>query len=224
MADPLEMSLDEYIKKKQIRVRDPMRNGRRQQGSPRSYRSRGDSGWNQRQFGRKWRYEDDNDEEEEENGFEEEEMDDSRWQDKRYNRRNNHRLDDNENRRWILAARRQQSPGLKQDNAQQQGESKLFLYNLHSDVTNNDLKELFSALGTVKEVTVHYDRLGRSTGSADLVYEKRSNALRAIREYNEVPLDGLQMKIELLRSAEELGIPRIGSQRQKAMAKYRRER
>ncbi|CAH1392340.1 unnamed protein product [Nezara viridula] len=222
MADPLEMSLDEYIRKKQIRVRDPMRMGRMQQGSPISYRSRGDSGWGRRQMGRKWRYDDD---EEEEDGFDEDEMDDSRWQTGRHNRRNNFGLHNSENRRWLLeAARRQEAAAREQDNIQVQGESKLFIYNLHSDVSNNDLKELFSVLGTVKEVTVHYDRLGRSTGSADLVYEKRSNALRAIREYNGMPLDGLQMKIELLRSAEELGIPRTGSQRQKAMAKYRRER
>ena len=49
--------------------------------------------------------------------------------------------------------------------------------NLEYGVTECDILELFSEFGLVKRVRVHYDRFDRSLGSADISFERSSDAM-----------------------------------------------
>ncbi|KAM3392844.1 hypothetical protein ACQJBY_013799 [Aegilops geniculata] len=71
-------------------------------------------------------------------------------------------------------------------------------------------KELFSEVGHLKRFAVHFDGYGRQNGTAEVVFTRRSDAIAALKRYNNVLLDGKSMKIEVIGS--DLGLsmtPRI---------------
>lgn len=78
--------------------------------------------------------------------------------------------------------------------------AKVIVSNLDVVVDESDIQQLFEEIGHLIWVKKRCDQYGRSLGMIEILFERRIDALKAIKQYNGVPLDGLPMKIELDRS------------------------
>lgn len=83
--------------------------------------------------------------------------------------------------------------------------TKIYISNLDAGVSNDDIRELFSEIGELKRYAIHFDKNGQPSGSAEVVYAKRSDAFAAHKRYHNVQLDGKPMKIEVV--SPNSGIP-----------------
>ena len=86
--------------------------------------------------------------------------------------------------------------------------TKLTIKNLHYEVSDEDIKRLFSEFASFRSSAVYFDRSGRSKGAAQVIYGNKPDALKAMKEYNGVHLDGRPMKISVVDRSSISSLPK----------------
>lgn len=81
---------------------------------------------------------------------------------------------------------------------------KLIIENLHYDVSESDLKNLFESIGPVTKAYIRYDRSDRSTGVAVVVYDNPNHALQAKAQF-----DGAKAKGQVISITQEMRAERL---------------
>jgi cold-inducible RNA-binding protein len=90
-------------------------------------------------------------------------------------------------------------------------ESKLYVGNLSYNVTEEQLRELFSQAGTIKEVSLIMDRdTRRPKGFGFVEMTTQEEAQKAIELLNEHELDGRRLTVNFARPKEDRGGSRGG--------------
>lgn len=76
----------------------------------------------------------------------------------------------------------------------------IHISNLAPDVNDDDVREIFERIGTVRSCTVNFNSAGKSTGTATVTFGRASDAEKAVAEYDEAEVDGRTMKLKLIGS------------------------
>ncbi len=86
-------------------------------------------------------------------------------------------------------------------------ESKLYVGNLPYTVTEDELRDLFSQAGEIKEVTLILDRdTRRPKGFGFVEFTNQADAEKAIQMFNDQEIEGRRMTVNMARPRE----PRAG--------------
>lgn len=75
---------------------------------------------------------------------------------------------------------------------------KVVVSNLHPQVTQTDIAELFETVGPLKTAVLSRYANGTSACEAEVIFENMQDALEAIKRYNLVPLDNQPLQITLV--------------------------
>lgn len=76
--------------------------------------------------------------------------------------------------------------------------AKIRVDNLHYDLTEEDLYDLFTRIAPVKEVKLQYDRAGRSDGTAFVTYDHIADARTAVKEFDGANAKGQPIRLTIL--------------------------
>ncbi|KAH6964210.1 hypothetical protein DER45DRAFT_139476 [Fusarium avenaceum] len=102
------------------------------------------------------------------------------------------RFEENNNRRAPAPRRRRDSPDQESKGA------KIRVDNIHYDLTEDDLEELFRRIGPVTRLQLRYDRSGRSEGTAYVTYESKEDAQEAVKQFDGANANGQPIRLALL--------------------------
>ncbi|KAK2748039.1 hypothetical protein FQN55_004588 [Onygenales sp. PD_40] len=79
--------------------------------------------------------------------------------------------------------------------------AKIRVTNLHYDLTEDDLEDLFTRIGPISSLSLRYDRAGRSEGVAFVTYKRTVDAQTAIREFDGANAKGQPISLTMVSSA-----------------------
>ena len=79
--------------------------------------------------------------------------------------------------------------------------------NLDYEILEKDLLDVFERVGPVSKCRIDYDKSGRSNGSAEISFQNLHDVQTAFERFNDVPLDGKEMKCSVLTKSIPLRRP-----------------
>ncbi|EEB09132.1 THO complex subunit [Schizosaccharomyces japonicus yFS275] len=85
--------------------------------------------------------------------------------------------------------------------------------NIHYEVSEEELKTVFDRVAPVKNVSMKFDRAGRSEGRCTIAFEKEEDAKLAVAELNGFMLRDRGLHVELLASRRPTLLDRIEGDR-----------
>jgi len=74
---------------------------------------------------------------------------------------------------------------------------KVIVSYLGSHVTSDDVKEIFEKTGTITQAFVKFDKTGKSTGTAEVVYARKVDARKAQHDLDGAQVDGVPIRVNL---------------------------
>ena len=80
---------------------------------------------------------------------------------------------------------------------------RILVDNLRYSVTGKDLESLFSKIGAVRKAAVFFREDGTSTGTGEVIFFRHTDATMAMKKFNNVALDGRQMKMKFVSDRAE---------------------
>lgn len=90
------------------------------------------------------------------------------------------------------------SPGGRRLDAPPAAGAKVKVTNLHYELTEEELMDLFRRKGDVLKLEIMYDRAGRSEGTCFVTFARESDAVAAIRDYDGATAKGQLITVSLV--------------------------
>ena len=68
--------------------------------------------------------------------------------------------------------------------------------NLNKEFQNADLKKLFEPYGTLIRCGINFNKMGESTGKADIEFSKHEECVEAIKKLDNAEIDGVKVRVK----------------------------
>ncbi len=73
---------------------------------------------------------------------------------------------------------------------------RLKIFNLNKKISNSDLKNLFSPYGDLVRCGIHFNKMGESTGRADIEFSSHDECENAINKLDNADIEGVKMRVK----------------------------
>ena len=80
----------------------------------------------------------------------------------------------------------------------QQKNGKIHISNIPFTADETKIRELYSDVGRIERLAVNYDKYGKSRGTAEIIFTRYEDAVRATEKFNRIPLFGRHLVTKMI--------------------------